>query len=173
VKSKKLFLLILFLIIFLILWCLFFYKRDSFYFYKEDINSTYNGVSYETIPVKKTVPEAEKEINLLLVQKPIKFLNNSFILESNETMDNIISILDVTIGDVIIKVSSYSDINGSRSFNRKLTQKRADTIASYIKDRYKPRLINSIGYGKEFPLPKDSNRTNDRIEIHLKRIYND
>lgn len=171
-KPKKLFLVVLFIIILLTLWCIFISKRDNIFFHKE-INSGYGVALYETIPIRKTLYEAQKEIDSILLQNPIKFVDNGTILESNKTVDDIVSILKVTVGDIAIRVSSYSDINGSSRFNRQLTQKRADNIASYIKDRYQAKFINSIGYGKEFPLSKEDNRTDNRVEIYLQRIYND
>jgi len=163
-KAKKLFLFILLIIIFLCFGCIFFeYKKLKI---RSNIDT-----GYKNVPIKRTLKEAQKEINLLLLTHPIKFINNGYLLEDNKTVNKIVFILNNTIGDMIIKVVSHSDTNGSNSYNRKLTQKRADNIASYIKQRYNPKLINAIGYGEEFPLPKDSNRSNNRIEIYLKRIY--
>jgi len=121
----------------------------------------------------KTVSEAQQEINSLLIDYPIKFLDNNFVLENNTTINDIVSILNQTIGDIAIKVASYSDNNQTASNNRKLTQKRADSVASYIKNRYNTKIITAIGYGKEFPLSKEDNRTDNRIEIYLRRINND
>jgi len=166
-KPRKLFLSILFITIFLILLCVWIQKKEYF-----DCQSTtdYKPVY---ISVKKTILEAQKEINSLLLQEPIKFSDKDYKLEDNKTLDNIISILNSTVGDMAIMVASHSDSSGSSSFNRKLTQKRADTIVSYINKRCHVKFINAIGYGEEFPLSKEENRTDNRIEIYIKRIYND
>ncbi len=173
-KLKNLFFKVLFTIIILLIICVFINTKEYFISTQMNLNQTNNnGITYETIPIKKSVIEAQKEINLILTQQPIKFKNNSFLLEDNRTINKIISILNATIGDIAILVVSHSNSNKSRSFNRKLTQKRADIIASYIKEKYHVKFINAIGYGKEFPLSKENNSTNNRIKIYLKRIYND
>ena len=174
-KSKNLFLVILFITISLILLCIWIDKNRHLELQNIELNGNNNKIVYETIPIpiKKTVSEAQQEINSLLIDHPIKFLDNSFVLENNKTINDIVSILNKTIGDIAIKVASHSDNNQTASNNRKLTQKRADTIASYIKNRYNTKFITAIGYGKEFPLPKEDNRTNSRIEIYLRRINND
>jgi len=174
-KSKNLFLAILFIILSIIFLCIWIHKNRHLEFQNIELSSS-KKIIYEPIPIgiKKTITEAQKEINLLLIHHPIKFLDNSILLEDNKTTDNILLILNQTIGDIAIKVASYSDNNQTASYNRKLTQKRADTIASYIKNRYNATIITAIGYGKEFPLSKENNRTtSSRIEIYLRRINND
>ena len=175
-KSKNLFLVILFMIISLILLCIWIHQKNHLEFKNIEFGSNKNKIVYEPIPIpiKKTVSEAQEEINLLLIYHPIKFLDNNFLLEDNKTINDIVLVLNQTVGDIAIKVASHSDNNQTASYNRKLTQKRADTIASYIKNRYKTKFITAIGYGKEFPLPKEDNRTtSSRIEIYLRRINND
>jgi len=170
-KSKNLFIIILFITISLILLCIWMHTKRHI-----ELNSVENKIVYEPIPIpiKKTLFEAQKEINLLLLNHPIKFLDNGFLLENNKTAKSIVSILTQTIGNIVIKVASHSDNNGSSSYNRKLTQKRADIIASYINNKCNIKFITAIGYGKEFPLSKEDNRTiSSRIEIYLRRINND
>jgi hypothetical protein len=165
-KIKKIFWLILLFVIFLAIGCIVWSLQNNH-------QKTYikGQLRYEDIPIKKTITESQKDINKLLLTHPIKFIKKGDILEENQTLIKIVSILNNTIGDMVIRVESYSDSNGSNSFNRKLTQKRADNIASFIQKGYKAKFIDAIGYGEEFPLPKDSNKSNDRIEIYLKRIY--
>lgn len=174
-KSKKLFLVILFITIFLSLLCIWIHKNSHLKYQNVELSGNKNKIIYEPIPIpiKKTVSEAQQEINSLLIDYPIKFLDNNFVLENNTTINDIVSILNQTIGDIAIKVASYSDNNQTASNNRKLTQKRADSVASYIKNRYNTKIITAIGYGKEFPLSKEDNRTDNRIEIYLRRINND
>jgi len=174
-KSKNLFLVILFITISIILLCIWIHNNKHLKSLNIELNGSKNKIIYEPIPIsiKKTVSEAQKEINSLLIDYPIKFLDKSFVLENNKTINDIVSILNQTIGDISIKVASHSDSNQTASYNRKLTQKRADNIASYIENRYNSKIITAIGYGKEFPLPKEDNRTNNRIEIYLRRINND
>jgi len=174
-KSKKLFLVILFTTISIILLCIWLHNNKHLKFQNIELSDNKNKIIYEPIPIpiKKTVSEAQQDINSLLIHHPIKFLDNSFVLDNNKTLNDIVSILNQTIGDIAIKVASHSDNNQTASNNRKLTQKRADSVASYIKNRYNTKFITAIGYGKEFPLAKEDNRTDNRIEIYLRRINND
>ena len=174
-KSKNLFLVILFITISLILLCIWMCKNKHLEFQNIELIGNKSKIIYEPIPIpiKKTLSEAQQEINSLLIHNPIKFLDKGFLLEDNQTINSIVSILNKTIGDIAIKVASHSDNNQTDSYNRKLTQKRADTIASYIKNRYNTTIIIAIGYGKEFPLSKEDNITNSRIEIYIRRINNE
>jgi len=54
--------------------------------------------------------------------------------------------------------------------NLKLSQKRANALKDYFREKCTLPLIIAIGYGEELPLTKESNRSNRRVEIHLKRI---
>ncbi|MCK4442582.1 MAG: OmpA family protein [Sulfurovaceae bacterium] len=171
-KSKKLFIAVLIILISLLL-SIWIFQENHLEFKDVEFDANKNKILYEPIPIsiKKTISEAQQEISLLLIHNPIKFLDNSSLLEDNKTINDIVSILNKTVGDIAIKVTSHSDNNQTASYNRKLTQKRADTIASYIKNRYKTKFITAIGYGKEFPLYKDNNKTrSSRIEIYLRRI---
>jgi len=174
-KLKKLFLVVLSITISLTLLCIWIHKNSYLKPQNIELSANKGESIYKPIPIpiKKTIPEAQQEIDSLLIEHPIKFLDNSFVLENNKTINSIVSILNQTIGDIAIKVASYSDNNQTASYNRKLTQKRADTIASYIKSRYNTKIITAIGYGKEYPLSKEDNKTDNRIEIYLRRINNE
>ncbi len=180
-KPKYIFLTLFFTTILLILLCILINKKDTFSF------KNFNKIVDTPTPIpihkevdrveviKKTLPQIQKEINTILLKKPIIFFSNSYNLtkESNKTLNSIISIIKQIDNNIVIKIASYSDNNRSRSYNRLLTQKRSDTISNYIKRRCNARFIYSIGYGKEFS-SKDNNRTKGtRTEIYLKRIRND
>ncbi len=138
--------------------------------------------SIHTAPVislqerRKSISDIQKEIDLLLSREPILFMNNSSSLdnnlsESNITLKKIVMLLKSVNQEIMIKISTHSDEKGSRSHNRELSQKRADMIAKYIKQQYKAKFISAIGYGEEFPLPKESNNSsNRRVEILLREV---
>jgi len=129
--------------------------------------------------LQRTIPEAEEKIHRILKKNPIEFNpasisidNTSHGLNKNRvTLKDIIDVLNNIDGDVVLSISTHTDINGSSSQNLKLSQKRADVIKAYIRERSQILLITSIGYGEELPLPKNTKHMlNRRVEINLKRI---
>ena len=130
--------------------------------------------------LQRNVLEADKEIQRLLVKKPIYFEPSSVSIDSNNTklinqnrvtLKNIIDILNNINEDVILSISAHTDKDGSSIKNLKLSQERADVLKDYFLERTKITLITSIGYGEELPLAKKSKTlTNRRVEINLKRI---
>jgi len=130
--------------------------------------------------LQRNVFEADKEIQTLLVKKPIYFEPSSPSIDSNDTkllnqnrvtLKKIIDVLNNIDEDIILSISAHTDKDGSSIKNLKLSQERADMIKEYIRERSHITLITSIGYGEELPLPKTTKKlTNRRIEINLKRI---
>lgn len=53
-----------------------------------------------------------------------------------------------------VKVTGYTDRIGSRAYNMKLSQKRADAVATYIKDHYSISAdkIQAVGMGPADPV---------------------
>ncbi len=173
-KRKKLFIIILFIIFILIIICLFINKKENFKKIPTPI-PIHKSIKREDIIIK-SISELQQEINSFLKKEPINFSPNSTELNSSskKRIDKIISILKQIDKNIAIEIISYSDTNGTRSFNHKLTQKRSNAIAEYIKGKYDMKYIYAIGYGKEFSLSKNSNnRKNTNIEINIKRIKND
>ncbi len=170
-KRKKLFIIILFITFMLIIICILFDKKQHKIPAPIPI---YKSIKKEET-VSKSISELQKEIDNFLKREPINFLSKSTELNSTskKRIDKIISILKQTDKNIAIEIISYSDINGSRTFNHKLTQERSNVILKYIKERYNIKYIYAIGYGKEFLFSKDSNKTeNIGTKINIKRIRN-
>ncbi len=174
-KAKKLFLWLVLLLFLLI-------GRSIFLIFQEQ---EYLPIFLENKSVKtpiakplvRTVEEGQSDLNLLLSSCPLSFDDNSssFDLNQSENQERLailLLILESIDEDIALTVVSHSNSDGSRSYNRKRTQKRADTLAQYIREHYSASYINSIGYGEEYPLTLDKNstRSNERIEIYLQRI---
>jgi len=118
-----------------------------------------------------TVLEAEKKIQKLLETKPIHFDSASVSIEDKVTLKALIDILNNINEDVILSISTHTDKDGSSQKNLKLSQKCADVLKEYIRERSQILLITAIGYGEELPLLKTTKKiTNRRVEINLKRI---
>jgi len=117
------------------------------------------------------IKEAQYKINTLLLNNPIVFPSkesNVLSMENNQSLNKIVELLKRVKSNVFVIVSAHTDLEGTNRKNRILSQKRAESISSFIKSKYPSNTIESIGYGEEFPLSKEKNVTlNRRIEITL------
>ena len=125
------------------------------------------------------IKEAQTKIDALLLKQPIVFPNNissfehnkSYTIQNQQTLEGVVSLLKRVERNIFIEVASHSDLEGTSSKNRILSQKRADTVLAFIKKEYPLSAIDAIGYGEEFPLNKAKNATNNsRIEINLQAL---
>jgi outer membrane protein OmpA-like peptidoglycan-associated protein len=76
--------------------------------------------------------------------------------------------------ELILKISGYTDNNGSEKYNVKLSQDRADAVKSYlVKEGCEPDRIETIGRGQENPIASNDDPTgralNRRIEGQFKK----
>ena len=76
-------------------------------------------------------------------------------------------------GDTTIVVAGHADSTGSDSYNQRLSERRADSVASYLQNQgVRGSRIDSLGYGES--RPKTSNATasgrqqNRRVEIYVR-----
>lgn len=131
-----------------------------------------------------SLQKAQREINHLLLKRPITFLDHSDQLDENSsTEQSVPNPNKVTLAEIsnivnyfkeeklILRIATHTDKAGTQQENLKLSQARADRLKSYFKQKSPVALITSIGYGEQFPRFKaDSNLSNKRVEIHLRRI---
>ncbi|RUM73231.1 MAG: hypothetical protein DSZ11_06370 [Sulfurovum sp.] len=117
------------------------------------------------------IKEAQYKINTLLVNNPIVFSSKEssvLTMENNQSLNKIVELLKRVKSNLFVIVSAHTDVEGTNSKNRIVSQKRADAILSFIKSKYPSNSIEAIGYGEEFPLNKEKHSpTNRRIEITL------
>ena len=131
------------------------------------------------VTINRNVAEAKEKIYRLLKKTPIAFDIARVSIDNNSTHPNknkvilkeLIIVLNNIKEDFILSIFAYTDKDGSRQKNLKLSQERADRIKAYIEKRTDITLITSIGYGEELTFPKSTKKlTNSHIEINLKRI---
>ena len=75
--------------------------------------------------------------------------------------------------DTTIVVAGYTDSIGSVGYNQRLSERRADSVASFMEDMgVNGNRIDSIGYGKSHPRATNSTaagrQLNRRVEIRIK-----
>lgn len=189
-KAKTLLVLLLFSTSLLVILSLFIFAEPLWEKRKEVKRlSMIQKISMKEHPKRKdiqvplrTIGEAQKKINQLLLKNPIIFSNNSSSLEQNSLMDRnrsrnkvtlarIIDVLNYTNEEVVLSISTHTDNDGTSQENLILSQDRADKLKLNIGKRAKVKFISSIGYGEEIPLA-DSKKglENRRVEMKLRRI---
>jgi len=107
----------------------------------------------------------QKELNDLLKIKKVEFKFSSSELTSKgkKTIDEVFNVLTKYI-DINVDVEGHTDSIGSKEKNRVLSQKRADSIKSYLVSKgIKADRLNPIGYGESKPLVKNNSKTNRQI----------
>jgi len=128
-----------------------------------------------------SLEQAQQKIDRLLLKNPILFLPHSSSFEENSsvstqpnqdkvTLARIVKVLNALNEEVALSIATHTDKVGSEQKNLKLSQARADRLKLYMEEKSNVFFVSSIGYGEELPLTADKNGTNQRVEIHLKRI---
>ena len=90
------------------------------------------------------------------------------------TLDSVSIVLN-EFDDTSINVSGYTDSTGSFEYNQKLSEQRANSVASYLASRNVAAMrIQSRGYGDRFAIaPNDSamgRSQNRRVEISVRPV---
>jgi len=119
-----------------------------------------------------SVDKTQNEISQLLKANPIYFeLNSAKITpQSKKILDSVTALLQKS-NTKWLRVEGHTDSRGKASYNKRLSQKRADSVKSYLLNNGdKNTQIEAIGYGEEQPISSNSkDKINRRVEIHLKR----
>lgn len=88
-----------------------------------------------------------------------------------DVLDSVALVLE-EFDKTIIAVAGYTDSKGSESFNQQLSEKRANSVASYLKSRkIKPERFEVVGFGERNPIADNATAEgraqNRRVELSL------
>lgn len=88
-----------------------------------------------------------------------------------DTLDQVAATL-VEYQDTRVQVAGHTDSTGSASYNRQLSERRAQAVADYLIRRgVAPARLTTLGYGETQPVASndtpDGRRQNRRVEIVL------
>jgi len=111
-----------------------------------------------------------------LGSKKIHFQFNSYRIDKNSytLLDDIVhTISDCHLGDKIIEIGGHTDSRGRSSYNKWLSQKRAENVKNYlVKKGISSHLLKAVGYGEEHPIADNKTEQgraqNRRIEFKIK-----
>ncbi|MCP4138289.1 MAG: OmpA family protein [bacterium] len=149
-----------------------------------DVSVSCDGYTFQSTKFDVRGLEKYKEIEKNIMLEPIMVgatfvLNNiyfelrSFELmeESKYELDRIIKILKEN-PSMKIEISGHTDSKGKKSFNLKLSQKRADSVVAYLVQQGVPNdRLTPKGYGSEHPLVSNKNKKlrkqNRRVEMKI------
>lgn len=126
-----------------------------------------------------TAPTAGGQLTVLTderieTKQKIRFAYNKATIkpESYALLDEVADIL-LQRPALYVEVQGHTDNAGSASYNKKLSQQRAEAVRKYLIGRgVDPSRISAAGYGEERPIDSNQTRTgratNRRIEFHLR-----
>ena len=122
------------------------------------------------VNVTRTAPG---ELNVS-VQNEVLFDFNSSALRSSSRA-SLQQMADVfqKYPDTTLSVQGHTDSIGSAAYNKRLSERRADSVAGYLQDLgVRSSRIQTIGYGKSQPRATNSTaagrQLNRRVEIHVR-----
>lgn len=127
-----------------------------------------------TVPEVKVVVSCQMQFKALLSQNKIHFAYNKANIkqESYELLDNLIVVAENCPNEILV-VEGHTDSDGSESYNKKLSAKRASAVKKYfVKKGMNADRLEAIGYGELYPVANNGTKAgkeiNRRIEINLK-----
>ena len=120
-------------------------------------------------PDEKPAPVIKKGARIILKGVYFESGSASLLSDSYAVLDTVYESLAQN-PEVEVEIRGYTDSIGSRAFNLRLSQKRADAVRQYLINRgIDAKRIRAIGFGEDYPIA--SNRTargrseNRRIEF--------
>jgi outer membrane protein OmpA-like peptidoglycan-associated protein len=124
----------------------------------------------EGVSVQRT---ANDELNVT-VRNEVLFDFNSASLRpaSRSSLREMANVFD-RYPDTTIRVEGFTDSIGSASYNERLSERRADSVAGYLENLgVRGSRIDSIGFGESRPRATNNTASgrqlNRRVEIHIK-----
>ena len=116
------------------------------------------------VPPPKPVPET-------VVLKGVNFANNSAQLTagSSKTLDEAAAAL-MRRSEIKAEVAGHTDNRGAAQYNRTLSQRRAETVRSYLASKgVDPARLTARGYGPDAPIADNGSESgraaNRRVEL--------
>lgn len=139
-------------------------------------NETVNidGIPGKTDPISKTVKLKKLVVGVVSVLRNIyfDFGKASFKQESYQELNKLEAMMKKN-ERVSVEISGHTDNIGSKSFNKQLSQLRANAVRSFLTSKgVDPRRVTAVGYGEEKPMAsnddeKEGRELNRRVEFKV------
>lgn len=133
---------------------------------RESLKNTDVTVSREGNQIKLTMPSA------------VTFATNSATLSHNAmTSLNVAAETLVQYPETTITIAGHTDNTGNDSINQPLSERRAQSVASYLSQRgVNYNRLSTVGYGSTRPIASNANEAdrsqNRRVEVLINPIAN-
>ena len=118
------------------------------------------------------IQKIQKSINKILKSKHIYFKSGSHIITKNsqKVLREIIKLINSLDSNFEVIVIGHTNAVGKESYNKILSQKRAESVKKYLLKHSKKKItIIAKGYGSSKPFTKNpKDKKNRRVEIIIK-----
>lgn len=128
------------------------------------------------LSLKQINEQCEQDISFFMEDKNISFTSGSSTIEQSNyaLLEEIARIAGNCIESRLV-VEAYTDNSGSKEGNLLVSKKRAEAIATYLRDTAKlPQTITAKGYGSEKPIASndtaEGRAKNRRIEFKIETV---
>ena len=138
-----------------------------------------------TEPVPVVMPEPvveEKPVETVVAAKTFSFTEKNGVglfqtgkatlaQSSLSRLDELVTLL-VTYPQATVNISGHTDSTGSSSFNQKLSEQRANSVANYLIEKgVEPARITAVGEGETRPVASndtlEGRQSNRRVEVNV------
>ena len=127
-------------------------------------------------PAPAPAPQPKEDWKIIMEEKPVHIEGASFDTNSARLKPAASAKLQQVVDfakqypDANLEVSGYTDNRGSKAYNLKLSQRRANSVKAYlVKQGVSADRISTKGYGVEMPVADNNTRVgrakNRRVEI--------
>jgi outer membrane protein OmpA-like peptidoglycan-associated protein len=132
------------------------YNAEGFLFKSENVIIPKNS-AYQSI--KKVIKLAPIKANESIVLNNVFFDYESFDLtkDSRSELNKLFNLLSNN-PSIKVEIQGHTDSKGLKSFNKKLSQKRAESVRKYlVKKGINKIRVTAVGYGENQPIAKNTN----------------
>lgn len=121
------------------------------------------------------VVRAGNDIRLIMPENITFPINGSDIKPQFYSTLNSVALVLKHYNKTMIKVAGYTDSTGSAQYNQSLSERRAQSVASYLASQgIIPNRFSVLGYGKRYPIASNATvagrAQNRRVEITIHQI---
>lgn len=132
------------------------YNAEGFLFKSENVIIPKNS-AYQSI--RKVIKLAPIKANESIVLNNVFFDYESYDLtkDSRSELSKLFNLLSNN-PSVKVEIQGHTDSKGKKSFNKKLSQNRAESVRNYlVKKGINPNRVKAVGYGENQPIAKNTN----------------
>ena len=153
-----------------------FYTDDETLFFQKEGDLQYSFYMVDDVQLRKldqpdttTIHADMLEVGNTIVLKNIYFEHDQSTLlpASFPQLDELVKLMDNSPA-MQIQIGGHTDLTGKAAYNLKLSQARAERVATYLEEKgIESERMKTKGFGESFPISTDHNATNRRVELRI------